>query len=269
MTARDRMIRVYDRALTSADYRQYFEDSGFYNFGFWQSRPKSQREACEALVDHLLDRIKNKGGRILDVACGPGATTKRLLRRFPAEMVTGINISEAQLAAARERVPGSSFLLMDAAQLAFADEQFDAVICVEAAFHFNTRERFLQEAMRVLKPGGTLVLTDMMFRGFMRPVGDFGQVPPANFVRTIDEYRDRWAACGLENISVDDGTRACLGGFRSHLAGWPVNEWRRGRMSLGRSLLLTPISASVAAYFWVVCRSYLIASAQKPATTPA
>ncbi len=154
MTAQHRAIRLYDRALTSDNYRRYFGDSGFYNFGFWDSCPQSQHEACEALVDLMLDRVPNKGGRILDVACGPGATTKRLLRHFPAERVTGINISEAQLAAARERVPGASFVFMDATRLGFADEQFDAVICVEAAFHFKTRDRFIQEAMRVLKPGG-------------------------------------------------------------------------------------------------------------------
>ncbi len=269
MTARDRMIRVYDRALTSADYRQYFEESGFYNFGFWQSRPKSQREACEALVDHLLDRIQDKGGRILDVACGPGATTKRLSHYVPAEMVTGINISEAQLAAARERVPRSSFLLMDAAQLGFADEQFDAVICVEAAFHFNTRDRFVGEAMRVLKPGGSLVLTDMMFRQFMKPIGDFGQTPPANFFQTVEEYRARLEARGLEDIRVDDATQACLGGFRSHLARWPAAEWRRGRMGLGKALLMSFLSFGIATYFWAVCKTYVIASARKPAASSA
>jgi MPBQ/MSBQ methyltransferase len=68
---------------------------------------------------------------------------------------------------------------MDAAQLAFPDNRFDAVMCVEAAFHFNTRGRFLREALRVLKPGGSLVLTDMLFRGFLKPIGDFEQVPPA------------------------------------------------------------------------------------------
>jgi len=78
MPAQERMIRTYDRALLSADYRQYFEDSGFYNFGFWKTGAKSQREACEALIDELTGRIAIKGGRILDVACGPGATTRHL-----------------------------------------------------------------------------------------------------------------------------------------------------------------------------------------------
>jgi cyclopropane fatty-acyl-phospholipid synthase-like methyltransferase len=76
MTARERMIRMYDRAMVSSGYRQYYEDSGFYNFGYWETHAKSQREASEALVDQLVDRIANKGGRILDVACGPGASRR-------------------------------------------------------------------------------------------------------------------------------------------------------------------------------------------------
>ena len=75
MTPRERMIRMYDRALISTNYRRYFEDSGFYNFGYWDRGAKSQREASEALVDELVGRISNREGRILDVACGPGAST--------------------------------------------------------------------------------------------------------------------------------------------------------------------------------------------------
>jgi cyclopropane fatty-acyl-phospholipid synthase-like methyltransferase len=82
MTAQERMIRMYDRAMVSGDYRQFYEDSGFYNFGYWDAHATSQREASEALVDQLVDRIATKGGRILDVACGPGATTKRLMRSY-------------------------------------------------------------------------------------------------------------------------------------------------------------------------------------------
>ena len=233
MTSRERMIRMYDRALVSANYRRYFEDSGFYNFGYWDSGAKSQREASEALVDELVGRISNRAGRILDVACGPGASTRRLLRYYAPDQVTGINISENQLAAARERAPGCTFLLMDAAQLGFADDQFDAVMCVEAAFHFNTRERFLREVLRVLKPGGSLVLTDMLFRGFLKPIGDFGQVPPANFVQNIADYGTRLEAAGFESVEVEDATERCLAGFRraprplarGRTAAWTNDTW--------------------------------------------
>ena len=82
MSAQERMIRLYDSALGSKDYQHYFEDSGFYNFGLWDGGARTQREASEALIDELTGRIKIKGGRILDVACGPGATTRHLMRSY-------------------------------------------------------------------------------------------------------------------------------------------------------------------------------------------
>jgi MPBQ/MSBQ methyltransferase len=264
MTAQERMVRVYDRALVSGDYQQYYEDSGFYNFGYWDSRATSQREASEALVDQLVDRIANKGGRILDVACGPGATTRRLMRSYAPDQITGINLSEAQLAAARNRAPGCTFRRMDATRLEFPDAQFDAVICVEAAFHFDTRDAFLREALRVLKPGGSLVLSDMLFRGFLDPIAEIGQVPRANLVSDIAGYRARFAAAGFEAVDVQDATQSCLGGFRHHLAGWPTSERRAGRMKFAKSILASVLSSAIALYFGTVCKTYLIASGRKP-----
>jgi MPBQ/MSBQ methyltransferase len=264
MSAQERMIRMYDRALVSNDYRHYYEDSGFYNFGYWNTRAKSQREASEALVDQLLEKIPHRSGRILDVACGPGASTKRLTRSYPSDQITAINISESQLAAARKRAPGCAFLLMDATQLGFPEAQFDAVMCVEAAFHFDTRDTFLREAWRVLKPGGSLVLTDMLFRGFLRPLGKYGQVPPANFVPDIASYRAGLEAAGFEDVNVKDATQACLGGFRRHLARWPASERRSGGMKLGKSIAASLLSGMIAQYFGTVCKTYLIAAARKP-----
>jgi MPBQ/MSBQ methyltransferase len=269
MTAQERMIRMYDRALVSNDYRQFYDNSGFYNFGYWDARATSQREASEALVDELVGRIPNKGGRILDVACGPGATTKRLMRSYAPDMITGINLSEAQLAEARQRAPGCTFRRMDATRLDFPAAQFDAVICVEAAFHFNTRDIFLREALRVLKPGGSLVLSDMLFRDFTRPIAEHLQVPLANFAPNIASFGARLKAAGFEEVDVQDATQACLGGFRRHLARWPASEHKNGRMTLGKSIGASLLSRVIAGYFGVVCKTYLLASARKPAVQPA
>ena len=264
MSAQERMIRLYDSALGSKDYRHYFEESGFYNFGLWDGGARTQREASEALIDELTGRIANKGGRILDVACGPGATTRHLMRSYEPVNITAINISEAQLGAARARAPGCTFLRMDAAQLGFPDGHFDAVMCVEAAFHFNTRATFLREVLRVLKPGGSLVLTDMLFRAFMKPIGDFGQVPRANFVPDIASYRAEFEAAGFESVDVLDATQACLRGFERHLARWPLSEHRSGRMGLAKAIAASAVSRGIGQYFRIVCKTYLIASARKP-----
>ena len=55
------------------------------------------REASENLVDRLLEKVPDKAGQVLDVACGAGGTTRRLAERFGAANVTAINISSYQL----------------------------------------------------------------------------------------------------------------------------------------------------------------------------
>ena len=84
MSARERMIRIYDRTMRRSHERRYYENSGYYNFGYWDMGAKSQREASEALVDWLVACIGKREGRILDVACGLGATTRRLHGILPA-----------------------------------------------------------------------------------------------------------------------------------------------------------------------------------------
>jgi len=50
------------RKMRSEHRLRYFEDSGFYNFGYWEGGARSQREASEALVDELVGRISNRAG---------------------------------------------------------------------------------------------------------------------------------------------------------------------------------------------------------------
>ena len=96
---------TYDRMMRGSNQRRYYGDSGYFNFGYWGAGAKSQREASDALVDRMVARIADKTGRILDVACGLGGSTKRLTQTYAPEMITGINISDAQIADARAGTP--------------------------------------------------------------------------------------------------------------------------------------------------------------------
>jgi len=266
MTNQDRMTRVYDRTMVGSNQRRYYGDSGFYNLGYWNAQTTTQRQASELLVDRLVEKIPNKKGRILDVACGLGASTRRLSETYSPENITGINISAAQITAAVKRAPGCTFHRMDATQLDFPDAYFDAVICVEAAFHFDTREAFIREALRVLRPGGILVISDILFRRFVALFAKHSQVPPANLVPDIATYEARLAAAGFEEIAVEDVTKASVGGFRHHLSRWPGQQRRAGKMKLGKCVGASIICQGIAGYFGAVCKTYLLASARKPGT---
>jgi cyclopropane fatty-acyl-phospholipid synthase-like methyltransferase len=99
------------------------------------------------------------GARVLDLGCGPGLpSTRALASRFD---VTGIDISEAQLEAARCNVPEASFVHGDLSQIDFPPESFDGVTAFYAISHVPREEhdRLFGRIARWLVPGGLFLAT--------------------------------------------------------------------------------------------------------------
>lgn len=252
------VIREYEQATGDPLLAEYYGHSGFYNFGCWQADTRDQAEACGNLVERLLALIPVKSGTILDVACGMGGTARHLLKHYAPAAVVGVDATRTQLRTSMRSAPGCAFLAMDATRLAFRDRTFDNVICVEAAFHFDTRERFMREAARVLKPGGRLVLSDIVIRGWAARLNP--ALSPRNYVKDPAAYRSLCAAAGLADAEIIDATDECWREFSRRSRRWMGErraEGRIGRLAYGR-LLLRYLALGVA------IRRYLLVSATKP-----
>lgn len=144
------------------------------HLGLWD-RPPSASElgtagafaAAQARLDAavLAAAAVEPGMRVLDVGCGLGSTLDMLNTTVSPLVLTGLNADPRQLeiCAGIPARPGNAlhWVHADACALPFGAASFDRVLCVEAIFHFASRERFLQEAARVLAPGGMLVITDL------------------------------------------------------------------------------------------------------------
>ncbi|MEC8214961.1 MAG: methyltransferase domain-containing protein [Cyanobacteriota bacterium] len=124
------------------------------------------RRAKEAFVHELvrwsgLDQLP-AGSTLLDVGCGIGGSARILARDYGFD-VLGISISPAQVQRATELTPDGltcRFAVMDALALDCPDRSFDAVWSVEAGPHMPDKQRYADELLRVLRPGGCLAVAD-------------------------------------------------------------------------------------------------------------
>lgn len=190
----------YDAFFSDPIYQEFYGGSGYANFGYWHSSTQSAAEASDNLVDEIVRLLRRTSGRILDVGCGQGATTERLTQYFDPERITAINIDPRQVAEARKRLPAVQFQEMDAAALDFPGASFENLLSVEAAFHFDTRAQFFNEAFRVLQPGGGLAMSDL------RMAWGAPLVPRANHIGSTSEYVNQLERAGFRNVVIRDVT---------------------------------------------------------------
>mmetsp|Transcript_13387 Transcript_13387/g.19700 ORF Transcript_13387/g.19700 Transcript_13387/m.19700 type:complete len:398 (-) Transcript_13387:86-1279(-) len=101
--------------------------------------------------------------KVLDVGCGVGGTSRYLAKKLPAAQVTGITLSPNQVKratelAAEQKVPNANFTVMNALKMDFPDNSFDIVWACESGEHMPDKKAYIEEMMRVLKPGGKFVM---------------------------------------------------------------------------------------------------------------
>lgn len=138
------------------------------HLGHYGSPPR-RKNFQTAKVDFVHEMVKwggidrlPPGTTLLDVGCGIGGSS-RILARDYGFAVTGVTISPQQVARAQQLTPEgvtAQFQVDDAMALSFPDASFDVVWSVEAGPHMPDKAVFAKELLRVLKPGGVLVVAD-------------------------------------------------------------------------------------------------------------
>ena len=178
--------------------------------------------------------------RVLDLGCGYGSAARYLAANFGCS-VTATNISEKELELARERSSEAgldhllSFEYGDFHHLGYPDGSYDVVWSQDAFLHAVDKRAVLSECRRVLKPGGTLVFSDILVR---RGTPEEDRAIIYDRVKSPDiwdfeDYRTGLSGLGLQLVREED--------WSSNVA--PSYAWVRDGLLENREALLPRIGA--------------------------
>jgi ubiquinone/menaquinone biosynthesis C-methylase UbiE len=178
--------------------RQSFFDlwSRFYDVGV------VQRAIYRPVHETVLKELRwPPATRVVDVGCGTGILTSRLRTELDAAVVAGCDFSFGMLEQAAERTRSIAWMQGDALRLPLRAASADAIVCTEAFHWFPDHDAALHEFLRVLVPGGRLLvaLVNVRAGATSRVAAASSQVlgTPA-YWPTRDEMRQRVEAAGFE-----------------------------------------------------------------------
>jgi MPBQ/MSBQ methyltransferase len=179
----DRPSRKYEEGSVAREYDAWTQDGileyywgehihlGYYTEEEMEAGYK-KKDFIQAKFD-FVDEMMKLGGidaeigkpvQVLDVGCGVGGTSRYLAKNIGRDcQVTGITLSPNQVKRAKklaeeQNVANAKFLVMNALEMDFPDNSFDIVWACESGEHMPDKKKYIDEMMRVLKPGGKFVM---------------------------------------------------------------------------------------------------------------
>ncbi|GAA6062270.1 hypothetical protein JCM10212_000930 [Sporobolomyces blumeae] len=216
-----RSNELYDLADTlSLNLVGGSESTLWHNMGYWvKAGEESFAEAASELCRRVA-KAADRGKRICEVGYGSGDSTLLFASEFSPETYVGFTPIESQQATAARRAVRAGLdpvrfdirrgdAAVDLGSL--KTSSIDAVVAIDCAFHFNTKQDFFRSATKVLAPSGRIALADLVLPSspltfldtfLLRLLCLAARIPFSN-LKTPSEYRASLVSAGFDASSIE------------------------------------------------------------------
>ena len=179
-------------SIATSYLKQFRQPSGWFGrFNLWMMNRRHS-----SLTDWGLSHVTiGRDDTILDIGCGGGRTIQKLAALAPRGTIFGVDFSETSVAMSqsfnRPLVERGRVVVQQASvsRLPFDDRTFDLVTAIETHFYWPDLPNDVREVLRVLKPGGTLVLIAEAYEG-------------GKHTKAIQMFADAMAPLGYSHLDV-------------------------------------------------------------------
>lgn len=218
----DQLIAYYEAAGPdfgewSPAFNMHF---GYYRLGF---NPFRRERMLSEMNRQVLNRLRlpaNRRDLIVDLGCGVGATVRYAASLFPQKEILGLTVVPWQVE--KGNAWNRHLGLHERARLQLADytctglapASVDGAVAIESACHAegSKKDAFVQEAARILRPGGRLVVADGFLKHPERPLGRvFGRLHESlcrSFVlpelAQIEGFASALVRHGFDDVAIED-----------------------------------------------------------------
>lgn len=212
------IIAYYDATLL--DYRAFWvskRDLAFH-FGYYDTSKESHSQALENMNRVMAGKADiGASDLVLDAGCGQGGSALWLASHIGCT-IKGISLVPHQVeianreAKARGLENKAQFYVQDYSNTGFPDESFTVIWACESLCHAPEKQAFYQEAFRLLKPGGRLVVAEYIRQGRNNAVQDENILQnwfSGWSMPDLDTWQEHWAhmeESGFTNIRHEDIT---------------------------------------------------------------
>jgi len=241
------------------------------HYPMYRSERDSFLDAQTNLTDYCMSLLPSvKGKMLLEVGCGNGVQANYILEKYTPEFMKAIDLNAGNIEIARQEaqmkgITRVEFSVDDAHLLdTVADNSVDFLINIESAFHYPQKDAFFSQIQRVLKPGGSFLIADILTKksrksrmiGRWRNRMSYHHWP-------IESYRNALPGANFIALKFSDITSEVIRGFKLYRRWLREMDKRHFLEDLALKIYYT-IHVNLNIYLLRTRRQYCVIVGQKP-----